>query len=509
MAPFFTPDLSLRRKAVELPRAQPVQQPTVTPAPLAPLRRDQFQPSTGVAQPPPTSLLSEDADDSEVNCLDRVADWVRLAPPELLARSQVVLLDDTSPGAEGETGHAVIRQGNRILDPSSRRSYEDLDAYLQENPQYREALSLPAQGAAQLFATAPNSPERAQVLSQLGVAPEQQTQALADNAATNPAQDAEALHEATEGHGLFGWGTDEDAIWETLEGKSPEEIDAIRAAYREQYGHDLDGVLLDETGGEDRERVQSALAAGPYYLNQNLEALRGTPTGEAIANAAEGERVIVLPDDEYERRFPGTGGINSDGTVYVPLSAVDDPGDTSVLQHELVHATVGDALNTGDSLDERVSAAREAFERAGLDPADGERIARATDGWPEDQGVTAQHVATFVLGVDSQREAQGLPPLTPEQRDALVERAARRELALSLSRRQSEDEDYTDAQLVEDYLATPEGQAHPPEGATDAERAESIRQMLHRYESESYPLGALPENDKFGMHDPNAGMGHG
>ena len=71
-------------------------------------------------------------------------------------------------------------------------------------------------------------------------------------------KDAKALYDATEG-GLTGWGTDEDAIWRTLEGKSAEEVDMIRKSYRDHYDKDLDKVLRDETSGKDREHVDALL----------------------------------------------------------------------------------------------------------------------------------------------------------------------------------------------------------------------------------------------------------
>ena len=60
-------------------------------------------------------------------------------------------------------------------------------------------------------------------------------------------RDAQALYEATEG-GVTGWGTDEDADRQTLEGKSAKEIAVIKQSYRDHDGKDLDQVLSEETG---------------------------------------------------------------------------------------------------------------------------------------------------------------------------------------------------------------------------------------------------------------------
>lgn len=128
-----------------------------------------------------TSLLTENANDKKVNCLDRAADWVNKATPELRGRSELVFLDDTRKGAEGDTGHVVIRQGNRVFDPTSGKGYEDMNAYLAEQPQYETVGTLPANSAAKIFATEAGSPERAKAIEQAKVSPALQQMMVADN----------------------------------------------------------------------------------------------------------------------------------------------------------------------------------------------------------------------------------------------------------------------------------------------------------------------------------------
>jgi hypothetical protein len=77
-------------------------------------------------KPPATNLLNENSRDANVNCLDRAADWVDKATPELRARSELVFLEDTRAGQEGQTGHVVIRQGERVMDPSTGQSYASM-----------------------------------------------------------------------------------------------------------------------------------------------------------------------------------------------------------------------------------------------------------------------------------------------------------------------------------------------------------------------------------------------
>ncbi|AGC43740.1 hypothetical protein MYSTI_02424 [Myxococcus stipitatus DSM 14675] len=136
----------------------------------------------GQATPPASSLLTEDARDTRVNCLDKAADWVSKTSPELRGRSELVFLADTRSGAEGQAGHVVVRQGERVFDPSSGKSYSDMQSYLKEQSQYREVGTLSGNTAAKLFATEPGSAERAQVLSQAKVSPALQKMMLADNA---------------------------------------------------------------------------------------------------------------------------------------------------------------------------------------------------------------------------------------------------------------------------------------------------------------------------------------
>lgn len=234
--------------------------------------------------------------------------------------------------------------------------------------------------------------------------------------------------------------------------------------------------------------------AAPYLLKRNEEYARQTPTGRAIVDQArrQGTPVVVLPDSEYDQKFPGTAGVNSDGTIYLPVRSIDDPENADVLVHEYTHAVLGDAMRTDRPQSERVARMGDKFEQMGLDRSDGERLARETEGWKD--GVAAQHAATWLLGNDMGRERFGLPRQPPEVRDELVRRAAQRELALSLTRRQDDARNggaaYSDKQFVEDWLSTAQGRAAPPAGDTDEERAVNLRKLLEQYGKESYVLAA-------------------
>lgn len=72
------------------------------------------------------------------------------------------------------------------------------------------------------------------------------------------AEDARTLWEATEG-GFTGWGTDEDAIWRTLDNKSAQEIAVLSRAFKDNYGRGLQEVLDGELSGADKDHAHALL----------------------------------------------------------------------------------------------------------------------------------------------------------------------------------------------------------------------------------------------------------
>ncbi|WP_426749726.1 hypothetical protein [Myxococcus sp. Y35] len=146
----------------------------------------------GQSRAPATSLLTENTQDGKVNCLDLAADFVNKSSPELQGRSDLVFLKDSRAGAEGQAGHVVVRQGERVLDPSNGKSYEDMKSYLKEQPHYSEAGSIPGTAAAKVFAAPPGSAERAQALTDAKVPPELQKMMVADPAIPSTAPNAAA-----------------------------------------------------------------------------------------------------------------------------------------------------------------------------------------------------------------------------------------------------------------------------------------------------------------------------
>jgi hypothetical protein len=75
--------------------------------------------------------------------------------------------------------------------------------------------------------------------------------------ATGPAAVAEALNAA-----MAGLGTDEEAIFAALSGRTPEDLAAIRAAYLALTGRALVSDLRDELSGPELDRALALLGAG-------------------------------------------------------------------------------------------------------------------------------------------------------------------------------------------------------------------------------------------------------
>lgn len=128
---------------------------------------------------------------------------------------------------------------------------------------------------------------------------------------------ARRLHSAME-----GWGTDEEAIYGALSGRTPTDYQAIKEAYARVYDHkDLDAELADELNASELARVRAGLAAtrdasalpveeqgaarverGRQIAQQLIDAMRGWGTDEQqIYNALEGRSRDEV--DEIRRQY--------------------------------------------------------------------------------------------------------------------------------------------------------------------------------------------------------------
>ncbi|NTX14820.1 hypothetical protein HUA74_39000 [Myxococcus sp. CA051A] len=133
---------------------------------------------------PGTSLASENAKDGRVNCLDAIADFLSLAPAVIRARSEVLFLKDSRPGAEGTTGHVVIRQGNNIYDPTTRE-WTASETWLKQHPEYSIAGSVPG-STVNTILSAPPGPEREAALARANLPPEIANMVVADTGTSLP-----------------------------------------------------------------------------------------------------------------------------------------------------------------------------------------------------------------------------------------------------------------------------------------------------------------------------------
>ncbi|WP_163988682.1 phosphodiester glycosidase family protein [Pyxidicoccus caerfyrddinensis] len=242
---------------------------------------------------PSTSLLTEDTRDGQVNCLDLAADFINKSSPTIQAKSELVFLKDSRPGAEGQSGHVVVRQGQRVLDPGTGKSYEDMKAYLKEQPQYSEAGSIKGTTAAKVFATKPGSPERAEALANAKISPELQQMLVADSPAETAAWDKYAEHVKN----------------------GPPKASDLNNRYLIQEAN-------DDYNQKTKELAESASAASVARLREEVEQ---TPEGKRTFGLLEkrGVQIQVLDDKEYAA-LPGAqkDGHASPGSgpIYIPRS---------------------------------------------------------------------------------------------------------------------------------------------------------------------------------------------
>jgi hypothetical protein len=265
------------------------------------------------------------------------------------------------------------------------------------------------------------------------------------------------------------------------------QLEQRRAPRPEQYPNLHEYNLAYEA--HQRKLLELAQAAGEDYLGYIEQKGQETPTGNTIIDAAReaGVEVVVLPDGEYDRLHPNTGGVTIDGTVYVPVRSVDnpsDPEDVNVVVHEYVHALLGDTLGPNGFPFLRQLRAAQTFAELGLPPEAGVAVAQQTSGWED--SVAIEHVVTAYVTRRMERERLGLPPESPEQEAAAIERIADRELALHFQRNLDSDNPVSDEELVAQWEDTPTGQRHPPEGDTVEEKAAWIQAQLETLAEEEY-----------------------
>lgn len=144
------------------------------------------------------------------------------------------------------------------------------------------------------------------------------TRALAAAGGDSAGADAAELRQA-----MDGLGTDEKAIHGVLEGKSPEQRQALAESYRQQTGGDLGKAFSSEMSGNDLGKTEALLQNGKLSGAQQVHfATAGLGTNESdLLGALEGKskEEIATIRQEYKERF----GADLDETVRGELSGRD------------------------------------------------------------------------------------------------------------------------------------------------------------------------------------------
>ncbi|QSQ14144.1 hypothetical protein [Myxococcus landrumensis] len=265
--------------------------------------RSQLLAMDGVVTPsttaPATTLLTENTRDGQRNCLDAVGDWLALATPQLRARSEVLLLRDTRSGAQGSAGHAVIRQGESIFDPSTGRTYANFKEF---NAAGNYQLVHTTSGAAmnRVLSAPPGSAERQKALEAARIPASVQNMLLADTNEGRPltadqqaALDAavKALPPYPSAQQIGALIHDQDAFWLDSGEENPQAFAALTTAMASRYAPprgpqaDLQGFnsameQLSVAAGGFTPQMSAALATAA--MDPALAA-RGVHTGEVAA----------------------------------------------------------------------------------------------------------------------------------------------------------------------------------------------------------------------------------
>ena len=123
---------------------------------------------------------------------------------------------------------------------------------------------------------------------------------------------------------MKGWGTDEDAIYATLRGKSKAEIAAIKAEYEKATGTSLDAALADEMSGAELQEARDYLSGDPAkgVVGSLVNAASGLGTDEAkIMSTLKG----MSPDDylRVKKEFKERTGQSIDEMFQDELSGAE------------------------------------------------------------------------------------------------------------------------------------------------------------------------------------------
>jgi type III secretion translocon protein HrpF len=110
---------------------------------------------------------------------------------------------------------------------------------------------------------------------------------------------ARTIYEALKG-GLTGAGTTRGKVWRTLEGKSTEELNLIRASYKKNFHQDMDAAIRGELSGYDLQRANALLKGKGNWAA--VQSVRMQSELGSWFNTDEKKVLNILADASLERR---------------------------------------------------------------------------------------------------------------------------------------------------------------------------------------------------------------
>ncbi|HVK89637.1 MAG TPA: hypothetical protein VM513_36190 [Kofleriaceae bacterium] len=99
---------------------------------------------------------------------------------------------------------------------------------------------------------------------------------------------------------MDGWGTDEKKVMRALQGKSPEEMAAIKAAYQARTGRSLESDLTSEMGGNDLKEAKALLSQDP--VQSRVAALQSAMQGWGTDERKVRETLASMTDPALRAR---------------------------------------------------------------------------------------------------------------------------------------------------------------------------------------------------------------
>lgn len=232
--------------------------------------------------------------------------------------------------------------------------------------------------------------------------------------------DPTAAAVATLRDAMDGAGTDEALIMQTLRGKTPAEIDAIKLAYKERYGAELRADFDDEMGGHEFAQADALLAHDlPRADAEALkDAMQGAGTDEAAMNAVYSQ---IRAEVEAQAQAKGWTTAQVEAEVkrrndevkrsYAEAFAGGDPGALEAdFRDELSGGELNLTLAAADANQTAMDAAKLEIEHESLWTSDDKvnEILR-------NQQERARREVMRDLNVDFSQKAA---TMTPEQREA-------------------------------------------------------------------------------------------